>query len=238
MIRIAICDDSPEFVDVLKGYLRQLNIPSFDYDVFFSGEALVSSYQNHTANYDVILLDMEMNQINGIETANLIRKTDDQVIIVFITNYSEYMKESFQCEPFRFLVKPLDFSEVESVFRAILKKLSKKRKVVVFDQNKIKVRLYCDDIIVCESQGHWIWIHTKDGVYKVCQSLSEFYKMLDDTIFVRTHKSFAVNMQYIKWIKECNIALYDFQQLIPISRSRKKLTLTEYTNFMERSLYV
>lgn len=238
MIRIAICDDSREYIETMKSYLRKLNIPRFDYDVFFTGEELVASYQNGTANYEVILLDMEMNQINGIETANLIRQIDDQVIIIFITNYSEYMKESFQCEPFRFLVKPLDFSEVQSVFHAVLHKLSKKRKVVTFDQNKTKVRLYCDDIIVCESQAHWIWIYTKDEIFKVCQPLAEFYKLLDEKLFIQVHKSFVINMQYVKLIKQGNVALYHFQSLVPISRSHKKLALTEYTNFIERNLYV
>ena len=238
MIRIAVCDDSREYIETMKSYLSKLNIPRFDYDVFFTGEELVASYQNRSAHYDVVLLDMEMNQINGIETANIIREFDDRVIIVFITNYSEYMKESFQCEPFRFLVKPLDYFDVQSVFHAINQKLSKKRTVVTFDQNKTKVRLYCEDIIVCESQAHWIWIHTKNEIFKVCQSLSEFHKLLDERIFVQVHKSFVINMQHIKLIKQGNISLYHFQSLVPISRSYKKSALTEYTNFIERNLSV
>lgn len=238
MIRIAICDDNQEYVAIVKEYLNNLNISRMDYDVYFSGEELIASYQISPTKYDVILLDMEMQGLNGIETANLIRQVDDQVIIIFITNYSEYMKESFQCEPFRFLIKPLVFSEIESAFQAIVKKLSKKRNTVVFEQNKTKVRLYCDDIIVCESQGHWTWIYTKENVYKVCRSLSEFYKLLDETAFVQPHKSFVINMQYIKYIKGKDIVLYHFSRAIPISRSQKKLTVTEYTNFTERSLFL
>ena len=97
-----------------------------------------------------------MGKLNGIETANIIREFDEHVIIVFVASYPDYMKESFQCQPFRFIGKPLDYEELKKVFSDICQKLSRKRKVFTFTENKAKVRLYCDDILYFESQGHWV----------------------------------------------------------------------------------
>ncbi len=116
-----------------------------------------------------------MGKLNGIETANIIREFDEHVIIVFVTSYPDYMKESFQCQPFRFIGKPLDYEELKKVFSDICQKLSRKRKVFTFTENKAKVRLYCDDILYFESQGHWVWIYTKDNTYKICKPLSDIY---------------------------------------------------------------
>ncbi len=107
-----------------------------------------------------------------------------------------------------------------------------------FSENRTKVRLYCDDIVYCESQAHWIWIHTKDESYKVCKSMTELCEMLDPEMLYRVHKSFIVNFKYIRAIKENDIQLYHCKKLIPISRTYKKLVLNEFTNFIERNLYI
>lgn len=237
-MNIAICDDTLEHVNILEKHLEMMNNHNIECNVFFSGEELVSAYENNNADYDVILLDMEMKRLNGIETANNIREMDERVIIVFVTNYTEYMKESFKCLPFRFLVKPVEFDEIKTVFDDICKKLSKQRKVFAFTENKTKVRLYCDDIIYCESQAHWIWIHTKERIYKLCSSMNDLYEKLDKKMLFRVHQSFIINFSYIKTIKEQNIQLYHSNILIPIGRSYKKTVIKEYTNFVERNLYV
>ena len=74
--------------------------------------------------------------------------------------------------------KPIQFDESREVFNDASKKLSKKRKTITFTENKTKVRLYCDDIIYCESQAHWIKIHTKDHTYKICKSMPPAFSIM------------------------------------------------------------
>lgn len=238
ILNIAICDDNTEHINILEKYLFEISNIKIECDVYQSGESLVNAYKNNIERYDVVFLDMEMEELNGIETANLIREFDEHIIIIFVTSYTEYMRDSFKCAPFRFLVKPIDAAELETVFYDMCKKLSKQRKVFAFSENKTKVRLYCDDIIYCESQDHWIWIHTKDDEYKICRPLSELLEQLDSGLFCRVHKSFIVNFLYIKSIKENDAILYHCDKLIPISRSYKKDVLKEYTNFLERDFRV
>lgn len=237
-MRIAICDDNMNHINIIENYIHDLRKTSIECDAYQSGEELIRSFRDGEEQYDVIFLDMEMEQLNGIETANYIREIDEHVIIVFVTSHTEYMRESFKCAPFRFLVKPVDDEEFKTVFYDISKKLSKQRKVFAFTENKAKIRLYCDDIIYCESQDHWIWIHTKDKVYKICKSLTELHGQLDKEMFCRVHKSYIINFLYIKSIKDNDAELYHCDKTIAISRSYKKEVLEEYTNFLERDFRV
>ena len=237
-MKIAICDDNMNHINIIENYIHNLRKTSVECDAYQSGEELIRAFRNGEEQYDVIFLDMEMEQLNGIETANYIREIDEHVIIVFVTSHTEYMRESFKCAPFRFLVKPVDSEEFETVFYDISKKLSKQRKVFAFTENKAKIRLYCDDIIYCESQDHWIWIHTKDKVYKICKSLTELHSSLDKEMFCRVHKSYVINFLYIKSIKDNDIELYHCDKAVTISRSYKKEVLEEYTNFLERDFRV
>lgn len=237
-MRIAICDDDMEYISIIENYINKFQETVVECDAYQSGESLVSAYKDSNERYDAIFLDMEMEQLNGIETANLIREIDEHVIIVFVTSHTEYVYESFKCSPFRFLVKPVESEEFKVVFFDICKKLSKQRKVFAFAENKTRVRLFCDDIIFCESQDHWIWIHAKERVYKICKSLSELHELLDKEMLYRVHKSFIINFHYIKSIKENEVELYHCDKRIPISRSYKKTVIKEYSNFVERNLYV
>ena len=237
-MKIAVCDDDMKHINILENLIYKFKKTAVECDAYTSGEDLVHAFRDRKEWYDVIFLDMEMEQLNGIETANHIRELDEHVIIVFVTSHTEYMRESFKCSPFRFLVKPVEEEEFKTVFYDINKKLSKQRKVFAFTENKARIRLYCDDIIYCESQDHWIWIHTKGQTYKICKTLTDLHESLDKEIMYRVHKSFIINFQYIKSIKENDIQLYHCDKLIPISRLYKKDVLREYTNFIERDFYI
>lgn len=236
-MKIAICDDNNNYINIIEARIERLSNSKDECDTYESGETLVGAYKNNE-RYDVIFLDMEMSGMNGIETANKIREIDEHTIIIFITCHTEYMRESFKCSPFRFLIKPVEDSEFQEVYRDICKKMKKQRKTFTFTENKARVRLFSDDIIYFESYDHWIWIHTKDREYKIYKTLTDLYTALDKTMMCRVHKSFIINFKYIKTIKNNNIQLYHCNKLIPISRSYKKDVIDEYTNFIERNLYV
>ena len=102
----------------------------------------MSKYENQEADYDAIFLDMEMGKLGGIETANKIRETDKYVIIVFVTSHTKYMKECFQCEPFRFLIKPINTDEINKVIKEIAIRLSQERKTFVFSEKRNIIRLF------------------------------------------------------------------------------------------------
>lgn len=232
-MRIALCDDNLEYIKTIENYLKRLNKVEIEYDVYTSGEDLVNTYKSGTVNYDAVFLDMEMDGINGIEAGMFLREIDEYVIIIFVTNHSKYMIDSFKCEPFRFIVKPIKFEDIENVCNEIFKKISKRRKKFLLLENKSTIKVYYEDIVFFESQNHHILVYTKDGVYKTRKSMNGIYKDIPPLMFIRTHNSFIVNFNYIKLIKNNEVVLHNYNKNIPISRTYKKTMKEEWTAIIE-----
>ena len=233
-MHIAICDDSYEYVNLVEEYLEKMGKEAPSYDIYHSGEELLTAYNLKKANYDAIFLDLEMPQINGTKSANLIRKADKHVIIVFSSQHTQYMRECFECMPFRFLIKPLSFEEFEKTLVDISKKLSEEKSTLVFSENREKIRLYCEDIIFFESRSHQLLIYTTDRIYRIHKSLSELCKVVNEERICRVHNSYAVNMAYIKEIKDNEITLYDNAETIPLGRKYKKDFCERFIDYKER----
>ena len=237
-MRIAICDDNAEYIVSFEEYISLLKIPNLQYDTFLSGEELVAAHKAEHSGYDAIFLDMEMKGLNGIDTANQIRAWDKHVVIVFVTNHTKYMQQSFECQPFRFLIKPMSFDQFKTVFSEVSKKIGQERTTFVFSEKRKTIRLFCEDILYFESQGHWTILHHKDGTYKICKPISYIYEEIDKTLFSKTHKSFIVNLGHIKEIHERDMILYNGDVSVPISRTYKKDLMSDFMNFKERKYLI
>ena len=99
------------------------------------------------------------------------------------------------------MVKPVSAADFDKVFADIVKKLSEERTTFVFTENRNKIRLFCEDILYFECQAHYIHIHTKDKVHKICKTMAELYDSIDKTMFIQVHKSFVINLNHIREIK-------------------------------------
>ena len=234
-MKIAICDDNREYINIIENYLGNMNTEKLEFDTFQSGEDLVSVYKEKGAIYDAIFLDMEMGELDGIETANYIRKMDMHVIIVFVTSHKKYMQRSFECMPFRFLLKPIKFEDFCKVYSEICIKLKDKPETVVFTENRSRTRIFCDDIIFFESRAHWIIIYTRDGKeYKVRKTMNELLETVDISTFFRVHRAFVVNLSHIYQISENDVIMHHYDKPIPVSRTYKKELADKFLNFKER----
>lgn len=234
-MRIAICDDNMNYINTIENYLDKLKISKLEHDVFMSGEELIYTYENNDANYDAIFLDMEMRELDGIETANLIRKIDRHVIIVFVTSHKKYMQRSFQCMPFRFLIKPINFNDFEKILREVCIKLEDEPETFIFLENKKRTRIFCSDIIFFESSAHSILIHTRDGkVHKTRKTMTELLETIEKSTFARVHRAFVINLQYIHQISELEVIMHYHKQPIPVSRTYKKDLEDMFLSFKER----
>ena len=132
-MKIAVCDNDYFFVNIVEEYLERLGDID-DCEVFLNGEDLLRAF-NQGESYDVIFLDIEMDGVDGIDVANIIRKLDKCVLIVFITSYKEYMQRSFECLPFRFLLKPLVFDDFRKVYNEIYERVINDNETLVFYEN-------------------------------------------------------------------------------------------------------
>jgi len=235
-MRIAICDDEVSQINVMENYLDILK-PTYEnncYDSFMSGDDLIREYSNQNNPYDVIFLDMEMDGLNGIETAKKIRVSDEKALIVYITSHKEYVYDSFEVSPFRFLIKPVSFEEFKNILSLVHQKFLKNSKPFYFTTSGVRNCVSYDEIFYFESNKRKVIINTKEKEYEFYGKLETIYEVLKEYDFIFIHKSYIVNMNYIKEIEYENLKLCN-GKMLPISESRRKMVRNEHLNFLMRS---
>lgn len=234
-MRIALCDDNMDWLNTEKQYIDSLNDSSLIYDTFKSGETLIDEYKKKGNIYDIIFLDMEMNRLDGINTANMIRSMDRRVLIIFVTSHKKYMQKSFECLPFRFLLKPLDFKEFKSVLLKAINSLEDDRQALSFTEGRDIVRVLYEDILFIQSIDHRLCIKTGDKVYQTYTfNLAEVQERLSDNRFVKVHKSYIVNISYIEKISNKDITLRGYSHPISIGSPYMKDLKRKAMLFEER----
>ena len=234
-MRIALCDDNNEWLETEKQYFACINDSSLLYDAFDSGESLIDEYKRCGCIYDAVLLDMEMNGLDGINTANMIRSMDRRVLIVFVTNHRKYMQKSFECLPFRFLLKPIDFNEFKKLILKLINMVEEDKQALVFNEGRNIIRLLYDEIIFVQSIDHRICIKTINKIYQTYSfQMSKIQEKLSDSRFIKIHKSYIINISYIQQISSRYVIMRGYNHEIPIGNPYKKDLRRRVMLFEER----
>ena len=217
-LHIAICDDERNQSEYLKKEVlawadKRRNL--CEIATFPSAEAFMFEYSENK-NYDIILLDIEMGQMNGVELARKLRADDDRLQIIFVTGYDKYIADGYDVAALHYLMKPVDEDKLFSVLDRAAKLISDREKVLVITENKISEKIPLHKIIYIEAQQNYVVIHAVDGEHRTRAALSAIEKQLDDGFF-RTGKSFIVGMRYVSSISRTEITLDDGAH-IPLGR--------------------
>lgn len=235
LIKIVICEDEKEQQELLKAYIDQifegLSV-KYKLDVFSSGEELLENYKKDT---DVLLLDIQMGQINGMDTARNIRELDGKVEIIFITSLIEYALEGYEVRAYRYLIKPVKYENLKENIINCIKEVDIKNKYIMVKEQGNQIKLNINEITYVEVQKETITIHTLNEVYKTNGTMINIEKEIDCNRFFRCHKSFLVNLEHIKSIKQY-VARLENGEEIPVSRYRFKETKDKFFNLIEEKL--
>ena len=235
MIKIAICEDKKEQQELLKTYINQIFEAlyiKYKLEIFNSGEELLENYQNDT---DVLLLDIQMGQINGMDTARKIRSIDDKVEIIFITSLIEYALEGYEVRAYRYLIKPVKYENLKENIINCIKEIDIKNKYIIVKEQGNQIKLDINEITYVEVQKETITIHTLNEVYKTNGTMINIEKDIDCDRFFRCHKSFLVNLEHIKSIKQYTAILENSEE-VPVSRYRFKETKDKFFDLIEEKL--
>ncbi|WP_160686623.1 LytTR family DNA-binding domain-containing protein [Clostridium sp. C2-6-12] len=221
MINVAICDEMEKHRKYLEGLIREYFV-TLTYDIhiinFTSGEQLINYYICEKSEIDIIFLDVYLGQDNGIEVAKKIREFDEVVKFVFTTTSTEYALESFCVFPFNYLIKPIDKDRLFKVLKhAILLIDKEKQKSIVIKFDNEMHTIFFKDIKYIESFGKKINIYTKKGILSFNSKLDQVEAKINDKRFLRCHKSFLVNMDYISGIEDYSFRLLDNSE-VPIKQ--------------------
>ena len=215
-MRIAICDDENTFLRDLEEKIYKI-IPRLDCNVepFSCAEDLLSS----TPKYDIIFLDIEMGGMDGMTAARIIRQTDSEVPLVFLTSHTEMAIEGYEVNAFRFLKKPVDNDKLRQTLNDIRLMKASRRGVLIKSEGD-DVLLIPAEVLFIESDNNNVRIVTTEGTISTRMKLSEAIDLLNgisDT-FRRVHRCTAVNMAHVGRIREKE-AVMDNGSIVGISRS-------------------
>lgn len=242
LLNIAICDDEHQNRVMYYNFLLLLEMKTkytFQTMYFSNGESLINYYKNHSGSkFHIILLDIEMPGINGIDTAKFIRQLPDREVgIIFLTAYSKYMMESFDVQPFQYLVKPISYDLFEQKVQFLCDYiLSLNSKYLCTKFNGEITAIKYNDIIAIESNKEIpkgsLSIVTFNNEFIVRDTLEHMLTELPEC-FVAIHRSTLINLSYIKKFTSCFVLMIDGRKL-PIGRTKLKMFKQRYTQYLTK----
>ena len=242
MIKIAICDDELEICKLLHLTLSDIfNMLKTDVniDVFLNGEQLCNSIEANEY-YNLIFLDIQFakSEINGVEIGQLIRNehNNNDVQIVYISWEKDYAMQLFKIRPLNFLLKPLDYAQIDKTIKTYLRITGLTSGVLTYKKGHDTFEVRIKDIIYMENSGRKIIIYLADGRQEefYCSLKEVFNEQLKKYNFLFTHASFAVNYDYVTAIRHDKLLVTDKQISVPIAPNRSAEVKKKYLMIMKR----
>lgn len=226
MIKIAICDDDIASLQQIIKYIEEYEKARFHIDEFHSGKELIES-EDH---YDIILLDIDMPEMNGLDAAQLLRQKDKNVKLIYITNYSDYSVFAFAVHAFAYLLKPLKCQELYQQLEEALEYMAPASvRPLEFHGEEGLLRVPSEDVLYLEYLDRKVYLHTVRGIHTMKCKITELGKQLEPYDFFMPHKSFIVNLYAVKNIRGYDIILTD-QTSLPLSQ-KKSLEFRKALNY-------
>lgn len=216
-LKIAICDDEQNQIEYLTSVVSawsKENGHICEICTFPSAEAFLFAYEDDNA-YDILLLDIEMKHITGIDLAKSIRKKDQTVQIIFITGYSEYISEGYEVAALHYLMKPVSQHKLFSVLDRAAEKIKQNEKCLNLPLSGEMVRVPLHEIKYLDVHQNYVTVHGKAD-YTVKRTLGEFEDLLDAR-FTRVGRAMIVNLTYIRRVTKTDVYLSD-GTVLPLPR--------------------
>ena len=238
-LNIAVCDDDIDFLNEINTILSPYVYNStheVSFKLFNSSSALLDSARVNPS-YDVFLLDIEIADANGIDLAKELRYIiNKDIYIIFISNYPEYMLDSFAVHPYYYLKKPIEPITIYSLLDEIItNKNNHLNSFTIINDDLRSVPVNIHDIIYIESTGNKnrrrVTFHLNKDEITCKGTLTEWQSMLEEFSFFECHKGIIVNIEHIHYIKDDTIILLDGTSL-PISRRRQKYVKEQLVNMI------
>ena len=233
MIKVVLCDDEKKQRNTIKKYLdeicKEVNIEYVLLE-FESGEKLLKEYPS---DIDLAILDIQMDRLNGMDTAREIRKFDTNVDIIFITADSSFMQDGYEVRAYRYLLKPVRYYDLKKHKSACINEVeNKKSKYITIKENNNReiVRVPVSKICYIETENRYLSIHTDKQIYTTRVNISKIEDELKEFKFYRCHRCYLVNLEKIKSITSGGVMINDKEILV--SRYKMKELKVKMTKML------
>lgn len=228
-MKIIICDDEDIFRKQLKSdleaYYKSLDILIH---LAASGEELLTACGK--TQYDLIFLDIEMCGIDGIETAKRLQEKNTKAKIIFLTSHTELAMDGYEVQAFRFLGKPVEHKKLYAALEAFAKSATQEARIAITEEG-VQHYLSCADICYVESQNVYLRIVMIETEHRIRKKIKEMAKELPQEMFAVIHRSYLVNMKYIKSFQGNQVVLAD-GTILPVSKGSKEQFMEQMMRYM------
>ena len=235
-MRIIACDDDRNMLQLIQQWTDEiLKEQPHQFISYERGIDLLKEMEKYEGDEpQLVFMDINLKNDNGIGIAKELNKEYRNIAVIFISGYTEYFEDSFEADPIYFLIKPVKKDALEKAVDKALKRLSETKKKYLLVKGKEIRRIFYDDIYYAESEARKIKLYCENEIIEYYEKMDRLEQQLD-TDFVRCHKSFLVNMKYIRCIDGKEITLLNGEK-IPVSKKKSSETRDIIFEYLGRQL--
>ncbi|MGN0984521.1 MAG: LytR/AlgR family response regulator transcription factor [Gemmiger sp.] len=231
MVRIAILEDEAPVRQTLAGYLRRYTQQygtEFSVGLFADGDELLEGYR---PDWDIILLDVEMPRLDGMTTAEHIRRLDGEVILIFITNMAQYAIRGYAVDAMDYILKPVPYFAFSQQLQKAIRRLEKRARacLTVPVEGGFR-RVDLASVYYLESAGHKVRLYTEEEELTVPGSLKQYEVTLADKQFARCNSGYLVNLAQVRGMQDGMVLVGPHR--LQISRPRRKAFVEALTDYV------
>ncbi len=232
MLKIAVVEDEQEYREKIVQYIN-------DYMAETGSEAEITPFKDGseilagpTNGYDIIFLDIEMPDMNGMDTAHEIRKSNGETVIVFITYMAQYAIKGYEVDALDFILKPINYFTFTKRFARAIDRIDRHRsKKITLSSQDFIVTLDTEEIYYVESSNRFLHYHLRDKTYSVRGTMKGVEDELSPYNFVRCNHWYLVNLEHVSNISNSTVTLGEFE--LEISRRNKAAFREAFTRFIQ-----
>ena len=222
MLSIAVCDDEVieccSMAKRIKEILEEMKVPCIIRQ-FQSGGELLQAVES----FDIVFLDIIMQDLDGMKTAQFLRKQAFDKMLIFISSSREYVFEAYDVEASQYLLKPVDDRKLKRVLqKAVLKTKRRSQEFIVVSRERQKRKMFLDDIYYFEIKGRVVDVHGAADVFTYYERIGELEDKLAGKGFFRCHKSYLVNLKYVDGYNRQEAVLENGEKIVIAKRRYDK----------------